>query len=242
MASFRYLRNLSDDDMTPDAPKEYTRAERWANWWDYNLKWVVGGIVCAAIIIYLLVDILIFGDKADFQVSVVGNEILYDSDLDIVREALAPYATDENDDGVSYIQVYSYYSPFDEETLADTTLAYELMAGQTQLAGDISIASTNIFIINDPEGFQNYTQMLCYVDGTYPDDPTTANWEEMVYLLADCPALAELAEEFEGYYIARRSGTSDAVLESFAANDSLWNTLTEGAIPYTESSSYEISQ
>ena len=40
MASYRYERDIDPADLAPRAEKQYTRKERWANWWDYNLKWV----------------------------------------------------------------------------------------------------------------------------------------------------------------------------------------------------------
>ena len=41
MASYRYERDIDPADLAPRAEKQYTRKERWANWWDYNLKWVL---------------------------------------------------------------------------------------------------------------------------------------------------------------------------------------------------------
>ena len=41
MASYRYERDIQPGDLKPRREKQYTRKERWANWWDYNLKWVI---------------------------------------------------------------------------------------------------------------------------------------------------------------------------------------------------------
>ena len=41
MASYRYERDIDPKDIAPRREKQYTRKERWANWWDYNLKWVI---------------------------------------------------------------------------------------------------------------------------------------------------------------------------------------------------------
>ena len=41
MASYRYERDITPGDLAPRREKQYTRRERWANWWDYNLKWVL---------------------------------------------------------------------------------------------------------------------------------------------------------------------------------------------------------
>ena len=41
MASYRYERDIDPKDIAPRRERQYTRKERWANWWDYNLKWVI---------------------------------------------------------------------------------------------------------------------------------------------------------------------------------------------------------
>ena len=50
MASYRYERDIDPKDLQPRKQRQYTRKERWANWWDYNLKWVIiiGIIVCSS--------------------------------------------------------------------------------------------------------------------------------------------------------------------------------------------------
>ena len=41
MASYRYERDIDPKDLKPRKERSYTCKERWANWWDYNLKWVL---------------------------------------------------------------------------------------------------------------------------------------------------------------------------------------------------------
>ena len=41
MASYRYERDIDPKDLKPRKQRQYSRRERWANWWDYNLKWVL---------------------------------------------------------------------------------------------------------------------------------------------------------------------------------------------------------
>ena len=48
---------------------------------------------------------------------------------------------------------------------------YEQMAGLTQLSADIASASGSyIYLLEDPEVFENYSGVLRYLDGTLPDD------------------------------------------------------------------------
>ncbi len=48
----RYERDIDPADLTPRAEKQYTRKERWANWWDYNLKWVLLIGIAVAFVAY----------------------------------------------------------------------------------------------------------------------------------------------------------------------------------------------
>ena len=48
MASYRYERNITEEDLRPVKERHYTRRERWNNWWDYNLKWVIIAAVVIA--------------------------------------------------------------------------------------------------------------------------------------------------------------------------------------------------
>ena len=41
MASYRYERDIDPRDLAPRKERQYTRKEKWTNWWDYNLKWVL---------------------------------------------------------------------------------------------------------------------------------------------------------------------------------------------------------
>ena len=52
MASYRYERDIDPKDIAPRKEKQYTRKERWANWWDYNLKWVIIIGIAAAFMAY----------------------------------------------------------------------------------------------------------------------------------------------------------------------------------------------
>ena len=52
MASYRYERNITEEDVRPVKERTYTRKERWNNWWDYNLKWVVIAVIVVGFVGY----------------------------------------------------------------------------------------------------------------------------------------------------------------------------------------------
>ena len=85
MASYRYERDIDPKDIAPRKERQYTRKERWANWWDYNLKWVILiGIFCGMVLglqgYYTLVQ---FG-----SVGMLGSAV----SLSLIRE-LGPVLT-----------------------------------------------------------------------------------------------------------------------------------------------------
>ena len=61
MASYRYERDIDPKDIAPRKERQYTRKERWANWWDYNLKWVILiGIAVAFDAVFLAAGLVLF--------------------------------------------------------------------------------------------------------------------------------------------------------------------------------------
>ena len=72
MASYRYERDIDPADLAPRAEKQYTRKERWANWWDYNLKWVLLIGIAAAFVAYSFIGQYFFTTKPDYNVAVVA--------------------------------------------------------------------------------------------------------------------------------------------------------------------------
>ncbi len=259
MASFQYTRNFSDEDVAPDKPKEYTKKERFENWCDYYLKWVIIGVVVIGLTAYSLINHYFFTPKADINVAVVTVDYFPDEVRQSLTDLLTPFTPDVDGDGTNMITVSDYFVQFDfseqavaeseaaatapadttpEDITANTNQAldpYMIMAGQTQLAGDASSAMSNIWILQDPVGFQTYSEMLCYFDGTMPAEGEEIAWENMVYKVSDCPALAEFAELYGDYYIARR-GYDDRqeTIDSYNNNQPIWDAITAGATPIAE--------
>lgn len=132
----------------------------------------------------------------------------------------------------------------------DSTDAYVRMAVMTRLSADISgTDGSYIFLMEDPESFQAATGALRYLDGTVPDaEETASDWQNMVYRWTDCPVLSGLdLGTYTGYtlmddstgnnqdvlsklYVGCRGTWTDKAAESYAADDVLWKTLTEGAV------------
>ena len=192
MASYRYERDIDPADLAPRAEKQYTRKERWANWWDYNLKWVLLIGIAAAFVAYSFIGQYFFTTKPDYNVAVVAPYYLPDDTVTALQEQLARYGEDLNGDGKTVVTLNVYtldYSAGDTQTESD---AYLTMAGTTKLATDVAGGLSSVFLLYDPAGFQESTGSLRYLDGTLPEAGSDSDWWNMVYRWTDCPVLAGL--------------------------------------------------
>ena len=227
MASYRYERDIDPADLAPRAEKQYTRKERWANWWDYNLKWVLLIGIAAAFVAYSFIGQYFFTTKPDYNVAVVAPYYLPDDTVNV-------YTLD--------------YSAVDTQTESD---AYLTMAGTTKLATDVAGGLSSVFLLYDPAGFQESTGALRYLDGTLPEAGSDSDWWNMVYRWTDCPVLTGLdLGEYRADTTHARGGDSQACLadfyvgmrgawntgteENLAGGEELWQALTAGAVSTVE--------
>ena len=235
-------------DQTPEPPREYTKAEKAANWWHYHWVAVVIGVAAVFFGGWIIKD-TVFQTRPDVQIAYVGTHELPVDTVNALQNALTPFCQDENGDGKVVVQVATYNVDFVVEN--ESTDAYYQMAGMTRLNGDLSSGSkTCIFLLEDPENFEKMTGALRYLDGTTPEDQddAAADWQQMVYRWTDCPVLTGLdLGNFEGYtaldditdtnqnalahlYVGCRGVWDNDQAEAFADGFALWDTLTAGAV------------
>lgn len=235
-------------DQTLEPPREYTKAEKAANWWHYHWVAVVIGVAAVFFGGWIIKD-TVFQTRPDVQIAYVGTHELPVDTVNALQNALTPFCQDENGDGKVVVQVATYNVDFDAEN--ESTDAYYQMAGMTRLNGDLSSGSkTCIFLLEDPKNFEKMTGALRYLDGTTPEDQddAAADWQQMVYRWTDCPVLTGLdLGNFEGYtaldditdtnqnalahlYVGCRGVWDNDQAEAFADGFALWDTLTAGAV------------
>ena len=78
MASYRYERDIDPKDLKPRKQRQYSRRERWANWWDYNLKWVLIFGIAGAFVAYCFIGQYFLTTHPDYNVAVVSPYYLPD--------------------------------------------------------------------------------------------------------------------------------------------------------------------
>ena len=247
MASYRYERDIDPKNLPPRKKRTYTRKERWANWWDYNLKWVIILGIAAAFVAYSFIGQYFLTTHADYNVAVVAPHYLPEATQTALQDALAAYGEDRNGDGKVVVKLNVYTMNFG----SDDSDAYLDMAGTTKLSTDIQGALSSIFILYDPAGFQSTTGTLRYLDGTLPEAGSDSDWWNMVYRWTDCPVLTGLdlgeyradTTHAQGgdsqtyladFYVGMRGAWNTGTEENLAGGEELWQALTAGAVSTVE--------
>ena len=225
MASYRYERDIDPKDLTPRKKRAYTRKERWANWWDYNLKWVIIIGIAAAFVGYCFIGQYFLTTHADYNVAVVAPHYLPEATQTALQDALAAYGEDRNGDGKVVVKLNVYTMNFG----SDDSDAYLDMAGTTKLSTDIQGALSSI------------------LDGSLPQSDADNDWWNMVYHWDDCPVLAGLdlgdytsdavqndsgssQELLSHYYIGIRGAWTKDADDLLSGGEALWQALTAGAV------------
>ena len=195
-----------------DAEEEQTLTEKQkksrarANWWYYNWGVVVAALVMVAGVIYV-VHGLNQTVEPDYNVAVVASDPLPDDAALQLQQVLQDYGIDRNMDGsvVVHLNVYTW---------SDDS------AG---ISADLSNGDSCIWILTDPEGFEEASGAL--------SEKLGADWAGQLYSWTDVPALADADL---GSYDAADGSAGQPVQTLFAdckiallgPSDGLWALLT----------------
>lgn len=201
-------------DVKPDVPKELTEKEKRANWWHYHrIHFLVGALVLALVASFVWE--MVSKVEPDFQIAYVGEKSLAMGVAEQIEAQLAELAFDKNGDGQVVVQVNSYVID-PEDTLSYTT--------QVSLMGDISVGSSDFFLVEDPVDFQENYGILTMVDGSVYDDDMDP--EQCVrYAAEDCQGLNQVDLGTE-LYLCRRVFVKEDDLQAHASADILWEAMT----------------
>ena len=207
----------------PAAPEKLLTAQEQkkrsrANWWYYNWGIVAVAAMVIVGVAYVAHGLLTTADP-DYTVAVVTAEALPDKAVQRLQTALADYAEDANGDGAVIVQVNNYTWSAD----AALTDMNGQMAGATQMNTDLANGESKIWILDDPEGFEQAYGAL--------REKLGENWKTQLILWSQQSTLSNLdlgsyntaADGSQTVDVQRRfAGYSVAV---FDASDALWQAL-----------------
>ena len=188
------------------------------NWWYYHWGIVAVVAVLAVSVIYVAHGLLTTVDP-DCTVAVVTAEALPDEAVQNLQSALEAYADDANNDGAVIVQVNNYTWSAN----ASLTEQNQQMAGATQMNTDLSSGESKLWILEDPDGFEQAYGALSEKLGAdwqtklipWSQQSTLSTLDLGSYnTAADGSQTVDIQSRFAGYSVA-----------VFDPSDALWQAL-----------------
>lgn len=168
MASYRYERNISPEDLVPEKTRELTPAEARANWWHYHWYYVV--LIAAAVLaVGYFVWSRVTEVKPDYTVAVVGRIDPDAAFLSEVETKLEAAADDVNGDGKVKVNVKSIWLALDYDG-QDSSLRKLMESSEDKLNSDFYLCESMIFIVDDPAAMEQRYGCFRLLDGTDPQE------------------------------------------------------------------------
>ena len=219
--------------------REYSKWEKFQNWFYYNKLWVFVGLVILWVVGSMLWNVLGIGqNEPDYRFVYVGSRKLPEDCIEVLEAGLATMADDDNGDGTVTQCV----------TTSDDALENQIYGygAEVTLLADITEGESHFFIMEDPEAVQLSFQILAHLDGSIPADEDFGAMDK-VFAWADCPRLASLElgtyedayldqletgscqDLLSGLYIGRRYYYDPTMEKNPEGNEKLWQVMTEGA-------------
>ena len=189
-----------------------------ANWWYYNWGIVAVAAMVVVGVAYVAHGLLTTVDP-DYTVAVVTAEALPDEAVQHLQTALADYAEDANGDGAVIVQVNNYTWSAN----ASLTDMNGQMAGATQMNTDLANGESKIWILDDPDGFEQAYGAL--------SEKLGADWQTKLIPWSSQTALSGLEL---GSYNTTADGSQTVDVQSrfagysvavFDTADNLWKAL-----------------
>lgn len=172
---------ISEEDIPREeaAVKHYTVWERTANFFYHNKAYVIVGVLCAALVIFLVYD-FVTRERPDLQAMYIAA----DYDMSYYSSELTPlwssYCEDYNGNGEKLARLYYVPAGYADDTNAS---AYYAQGDRTKLMGEFQ-SGNMVMIIGDKEAYQSIgvtEGVFADCRELFPGDPYA---EELGYRLA----------------------------------------------------------
>lgn len=121
------------------------------NWWWYNKRLVIIGLIAAAVLIYSFIPT---GTQSDYHVGLVTPRPHSEAELLALEEKLAQYAEDLNGDGEVRVQLHFYPVDLADPDPNAGANNYQFVSA---LDADLVGHTCDIFLLENPAAFQHAT-------------------------------------------------------------------------------------
>ena len=243
MASYRYERDIKEEDLRPRAQLQYTRRERWNNWWDYNLKWVVVAAIAVGFVGYCFIGQYFFTVHPDYNIGVVAPYYLPEDTVDALQQQLAAFGEDLNGDGAVHVTVNVYTLDYSGDTVERCVPWRAPPAWPPTSRGPSAPSSSSMTrraLRRTPAHCGIWTA-LCRqgtataTGGTWSTAGPTARSSPGWTWAAMAPTstqngTGDSQEYMSQFYVAFRGAWNQGAADSIAPGEPLWDKLTAGAV------------
>lgn len=226
--------------LQPKNQTPLTTSQKIKNWWHYRKWYVIAGVILFLTACSLIGNALgLFEPAPDLQIAYVGKQALPQDTITALQGLFSNLADDYNADGKIIVQINQYIR--DGQT-TDAEAAQYQYASEITLIGDISDCESYLFLLDDPQDFQQEYQLLAEPDGSCPSQADYST-DNKVIRWEDCPPLSEAeigryteiagGEEISGdnqellkhLYLGRRCFYTDKTVDHLEGCSKLWSTL-----------------
>lgn len=223
MASYRYERNISPEDLVPEKTRELTPAEARANWWHYHWYYVV--LIAAAVLaVGYFVWSRVTEVKPDYTVAVVGRIDPDAAFLSEVETKLEAAADDVNGDGKVKVNVKSIWLALDYDG-QDSSLRKLMESSEDKLNSDFYLCESMIFIVDDPAAMEQRYGCFRLLDGTDPEEGDVLSVADFALPLQDTALANDVQSESSTLWYAARRLNEGMNADAAAALNALWEKL-----------------
>lgn len=160
-------------------------ASKLKNWWWYHKKVVLLAIAAGIAGLYILSLNSLTADP-DYHIGLVAAAAFSPEQLAQIEDTFCNAGQDLNNDGQILVQLHTYHVDLADDTPNAGYNHYEIAAA---LDGDLVGRVSGIFLLEDPEAFQQTT------NGVLSD--TVLPWEDGLYLAIRSDADAAYTQLFD---------------------------------------------
>ncbi len=226
--------------LQPENQKPLTASQKAKNWWHYHKWYVIAGAFLLLAACSLAGNALgLFHPDPDLQIAYVGKTALPQDTISALQELFTTLAGDYNGDGKTTVQVNQYIRG--GQAVSPEAAQYQY-ASEIALIGDISNCESYLFLLEDPQDFQQEYQLLAAPDGSCPGEADYSTQDKAIRW-ADCPLLSEAEmggctetaagedpagssqELLKDLYLGRRCFYTDKTVDNLEDCDELWHKL-----------------
>lgn len=206
-----------DPNLTPKQQRD--------NWWRYHWLHVLCGVLTVIVVSGVIWE-RAHTEQYDCSVALVTRYVVTPDEIASLQAALEAVCPDFDGDGEVHVAVNTIQIDYTTTDMDDA--AIQLMETNVdKLNSDFYTRQSGIFLLDDPESFQENHQALTYLNGSLPPE-NAMDWENMTRPWSDWPGSKDVEMvnlQPDRLWFARRIQTGEKDEKAFACEQVLWDRM-----------------